>query len=60
MIDLKPISVKRIDEFDILLFTPPDALYKDEFSASRDFWAVMMILYSLGKGDIPYKIPLKI
>ncbi|CAD8206162.1 unnamed protein product [Paramecium pentaurelia] len=60
LIDLKPISVKRVDEFDILLYTPPDALYKDEYTANRDLWAVMMILYSLGKGDVPYKIPHKL
>lgn len=60
MIDLKSISVKKVDEYDILLFTPPDALYKDEYSSNRDLWAVMMILYSLGKGELPYKIPHKL
>ncbi|CAD8206233.1 unnamed protein product [Paramecium octaurelia] len=60
LIDLKPIAVKKVDDYEVILFTPPDALYKSEYLAGRDFWAVMMILYSLGIGDVPYKIPAKL
>ncbi|CAD8119705.1 unnamed protein product [Paramecium sonneborni] len=60
LIDVKPISVKCVDELEILEFTPPDVLYKDEYSPTRDLWAVMMILYTLGKGEVPYKIPTKL
>ncbi|CAD8124341.1 unnamed protein product [Paramecium sonneborni] len=62
LIDIKPISisVKCVDDIEVLEFTPPDVLYKDEIQETRDLWAVMMIIYTLGKGEVPYKIPPKL
>ena len=55
MVDIKPISTKKVEEIDIIYYTPPELLYHEEFKSERDFWAVMITLYTLGKGTLPYK-----
>ncbi|CAD8070444.1 unnamed protein product [Paramecium primaurelia] len=59
LVDVKPISTKKIEDIDIIYYTPPEFLYHEEFKPERDFWAVMLILYTLGKGSLPYKFPPK-
>ncbi|CAD8127229.1 unnamed protein product [Paramecium sonneborni] len=59
LVDIKSISTKKLDDLEVVYYTPPELLYHEEFKSERDFWAVMMILYTLGKGSLPFKFPPK-
>ncbi|CAK67679.1 unnamed protein product (macronuclear) [Paramecium tetraurelia] len=57
LVDIKSISTKKVEDIDVICYMPPEQLYKEEFKPERDLWAVMLILYTLGKGSLPYQIP---
>lgn len=35
----------------------PEQMYKEELTAERDLWAVMMTIYILALGGLPFRIP---